>query len=106
MQNLNGCSKLEFKTFDGKSPVLDIGLHQKKYAQPCSILASRKVHYLEKMDFQKKRCQMGGKGMVGCMQQASDDAMKIAKDIGSVWKKDLNQKKRKVPSHRRCISTF
>lgn len=36
----------------------------------------------------------------------SDDAMKIATDIGSVWKKDLNQKKRKVPILRRCISTF
>ncbi|XP_059660210.1 probable indole-3-pyruvate monooxygenase YUCCA8 [Cornus florida] len=37
---------------------------------------------------------------------ASLDAMRIAQDIGKVWKEDLNQKNRKVPSHRRCISRF
>ncbi|KAK1397932.1 Flavin-containing monooxygenase [Heracleum sosnowskyi] len=37
---------------------------------------------------------------------ASSDAMRIAQDISKVWKEDLNQKKQKVPTHRRCISTF
>ncbi|XP_076944558.1 putative indole-3-pyruvate monooxygenase YUCCA5 [Bidens hawaiensis] len=37
---------------------------------------------------------------------ATADAMKISKDIGKEWKKEWNQKKQKVPTHRRCISTF
>lgn len=37
---------------------------------------------------------------------ASADAMKISQDIAKVWKDDLKQKKQKVPTHRRCISTF
>lgn len=37
---------------------------------------------------------------------ASSDATRIAQDISRVWKEDLNQKKQKVPTHRRCISTF
>ncbi|KAJ0792544.1 putative indole-3-pyruvate monooxygenase [Helianthus annuus] len=36
----------------------------------------------------------------------ADDAVKISKDIGKEWKKELNRKKQKVPIHRRCISTF
>nr|GEY29930.1 probable indole-3-pyruvate monooxygenase YUCCA5 [Tanacetum cinerariifolium] len=68
-----------------------------------------------KNGFPKKEVSNGWKGNGGLyaagftkrgLAGVSDDAMKIAKDIGSVWKKDLNQKKRKVPSHRRCISTF
>ncbi|XP_057483122.1 probable indole-3-pyruvate monooxygenase YUCCA8 [Actinidia eriantha] len=35
---------------------------------------------------------------------AASDAARIAQDIGKVYKEDLNQKKQKVPSHRRCIS--
>ncbi|KAA8543438.1 hypothetical protein F0562_021067 [Nyssa sinensis] len=37
---------------------------------------------------------------------ASSDAMRIAQDIGEVWKEDLKQKKQKVSCHRRCISQF
>ncbi|KAI3678755.1 hypothetical protein L6452_38058 [Arctium lappa] len=37
---------------------------------------------------------------------ASADAIKISQDIGIVWKQELNHKKSKVPTHRRCISTF
>ncbi|KAL8236371.1 hypothetical protein R6Q59_017452 [Mikania micrantha] len=37
---------------------------------------------------------------------ASADAIKIGQDIGKVWKEELNQKKKKVHTHRRCISTF
>lgn len=36
----------------------------------------------------------------------SADAVKISQDIAKVWKDDLKQKKQKVPTHRRCISTF
>ncbi|XP_022842995.1 probable indole-3-pyruvate monooxygenase YUCCA8 [Olea europaea var. sylvestris] len=42
------------------------------------------------------------KGLSG----ASADATKISQDIAKVWKEDLKQKKQKVPTHRRCISTF
>ncbi|GER24986.1 flavin monooxygenase-like protein [Striga asiatica] len=42
------------------------------------------------------------KGLSG----ASADAVKISRDIAKVWKDDLKQKKQKVPTHRRCISTF
>ncbi|KAL7113228.1 hypothetical protein ACP275_04G049000 [Erythranthe tilingii] len=37
---------------------------------------------------------------------ASADSVKISQDIAKVWKDDLKQKKQKVPTHRRCISTF
>ncbi|KAG9154500.1 hypothetical protein Leryth_026281 [Lithospermum erythrorhizon] len=37
---------------------------------------------------------------------ASLDAMNIAQDIKRVYKEDLKKKKQKVPTHRRCISTF
>ncbi|KAL1826108.1 hypothetical protein DCAR_0314301 [Daucus carota subsp. sativus] len=37
---------------------------------------------------------------------ASLDATRIAQDISQVWKEDLKQKKQKVPTLRRCISTF
>ncbi|XP_051118514.1 probable indole-3-pyruvate monooxygenase YUCCA5 [Andrographis paniculata] len=37
---------------------------------------------------------------------AAADAAKIAGDIARVWKDELKQKKQKVPTHRRCISTF
>lgn len=36
----------------------------------------------------------------------SADAVKISRDIANVWKDELKQKKQKVPTHRRCISTF
>lgn len=37
---------------------------------------------------------------------ASADAVKISQDIAGIWRDDLKQKKLKVPTHRRCISTF
>ncbi|KAG2719405.1 hypothetical protein I3760_03G264600 [Carya illinoinensis] len=37
---------------------------------------------------------------------ASSDAMRIAQDIGQVWKMETNQKKRTTACHRRCISQF
>ncbi|KAL1550094.1 putative indole-3-pyruvate monooxygenase YUCCA9 [Salvia divinorum] len=37
---------------------------------------------------------------------ASADAVRVSQDIAKIWKDDLMQKKQKVPTHRRCISTF
>lgn len=37
---------------------------------------------------------------------ASSDAVKIANDIGQVWKEETIHTRRIVPRHRRCISTF
>lgn len=35
---------------------------------------------------------------------ASSDAVRIAKDIGRLWKEETRQTKRLVACHRRCIS--
>lgn len=58
----------------------------------------------------------GWKGSVGLyavgftrrgLSGASYDAMKIAEDIGQVWKEETKQKKhRPTACHRRCISQF
>ncbi|KAG6429078.1 hypothetical protein SASPL_107117 [Salvia splendens] len=37
---------------------------------------------------------------------ASADAVRVSQDIAKIWKDDLKHKKQKVPTHRRCISTF
>nr|DAD20123.1 TPA_asm: hypothetical protein HUJ06_021586 [Nelumbo nucifera] len=37
---------------------------------------------------------------------ASSDAVKIAQDIGKVWKEETKQKKHTTACHRRCISQF
>lgn len=38
---------------------------------------------------------------------ASSDAIKIAQDIGNVWKLETKQKKQRTTAcHRRCISQF
>ena len=38
---------------------------------------------------------------------ASSDAMKIAQDIGNVWKNETKQKRQRITAcHRRCISQF
>ncbi|XP_073015642.1 probable indole-3-pyruvate monooxygenase YUCCA5 [Primulina eburnea] len=37
---------------------------------------------------------------------ASADVLRIDQDIGNVWKDELKKKKQKVPTNRRCISTF
>ncbi|XP_071738131.1 probable indole-3-pyruvate monooxygenase YUCCA5 [Rutidosis leptorrhynchoides] len=69
----------------------------------------------DKNGFPKRQYPNGWKGKNGLyaagftrkgLAGVSLDAIKIAKDIGNVWKEELNKKKRKVPAHRRCISTF
>lgn len=37
---------------------------------------------------------------------ASFDAVRIAKDIGKLWKEETRQQKRLGACHRRCISQF
>ncbi|KAG9137676.1 hypothetical protein Leryth_011416 [Lithospermum erythrorhizon] len=65
--------------------------------------------------FPKSPFPHGWKGQVGLyavgftrrgLAGASSDAMNIAQHIGKVYKEDLLKKKQKVPTHRRCISTF
>ncbi|KAJ4968003.1 hypothetical protein NE237_014704 [Protea cynaroides] len=36
----------------------------------------------------------------------SSDAMRIAQDIGKIWKEETKQTKKRMGSHRRCISQF
>ncbi|KAL7582361.1 probable indole-3-pyruvate monooxygenase YUCCA5 [Lactuca sativa] len=71
--------------------------------------------FFGKNGFPKRQSPNGWKGKEGLyaagftrrgLAGVSADAMKIAQDIGNVWKQELNQKKRKVAAHRRCISTF
>ncbi|KAI3506891.1 hypothetical protein L1887_21509 [Cichorium endivia] len=68
-----------------------------------------------KNGFPKQQFPNGWKGKGGLyasgftrrgLAGVSTDAVKIAQDIGNVWKEELNQKKRKVATHRRCISTY
>jgi len=37
---------------------------------------------------------------------ASSDAIRIAEDLGDIWKKEIKQAKKLVACHRRCISQF
>ncbi|XP_057508049.1 probable indole-3-pyruvate monooxygenase YUCCA8 [Actinidia eriantha] len=71
--------------------------------------------FFSKNGFPKAPFPNGWKGKAGLyavgftrrgLSGASSDAMKIAQDIGKVYKEDLKQKKQKVPTHRRCISQF
>lgn len=71
--------------------------------------------FFSKNGFPKTPFPNGWKGKAGLyavgftrrgLAGASADAVKISQDIGKIWKDDLKQKKQKVPTHRRCISTF
>lgn len=75
----------------------------------------QETEFFAKNGFPKTPFPNGWKGKCGLyaagftrrgLAGASADAMKISQDIGKVWKEELNQKKLKVPTHRRCISTF
>ncbi|KAL3517760.1 hypothetical protein ACH5RR_020349 [Cinchona calisaya] len=75
----------------------------------------QETEFFSKDGFSKSPFPDGWKGKEGLyavgfskrgLSGASAEAMKIAQDIGKVWKEDLNQKKQKVPTHRRCISQF
>ncbi|XP_017239374.1 probable indole-3-pyruvate monooxygenase YUCCA9 [Daucus carota subsp. sativus] len=75
----------------------------------------QETEFFTKSGYPKTPFPNGWKGNTGLyavgftkrgLSGASSDAMKIAQDISRVWKEDLKQKKQKVPTHRRCISTF
>uniref|UniRef100_A0A166JD96 indole-3-pyruvate monooxygenase n=1 Tax=Daucus carota subsp. sativus TaxID=79200 RepID=A0A166JD96_DAUCS len=75
----------------------------------------KEAEFFSKAGYPKTPFPNGWKGNTGLyavgftkrgLSGASSDAMKIAQDISKVWKEDLKQKKQKVPTHRRCISTF
>ncbi|XP_073060278.1 probable indole-3-pyruvate monooxygenase YUCCA8 [Primulina eburnea] len=75
----------------------------------------KETEFFSKNGFPKASFPNGWKGKAGLyavgftrrgISGASADALKIAQDIGNIWKDDLKKKRQKVPTHRRCISTF
>ncbi|KAH7577738.1 hypothetical protein ACOSP7_001244 [Xanthoceras sorbifolium] len=71
--------------------------------------------FFSKNGFPKSPFPHGWKGNAGLyavgftkrgLSGASSDAMRIAQDIGNVWKAETKQKKRTTACHRRCISQF
>ncbi|KAL2486102.1 putative indole-3-pyruvate monooxygenase YUCCA8 [Abeliophyllum distichum] len=75
----------------------------------------QETEFFSKNGFPKTPFPNGWKGKAGLyaagftkkgLSGASADATRISQDIAKVWKDDLRQKKQKVPTHRRCISTF
>ncbi|XP_052211324.1 probable indole-3-pyruvate monooxygenase YUCCA8 [Diospyros lotus] len=75
----------------------------------------QETEFFSKNGFPKTPFPNGWKGKAGLyavgftrrgLSGASADATRIAQDIGRVYKEDLKQKMQKVPTHRRCISTF
>ncbi|KAL2507996.1 putative indole-3-pyruvate monooxygenase YUCCA8 [Forsythia ovata] len=75
----------------------------------------QETEFFSKNGFPKTPFPNGWKGKAGLyaagftrkgLSGASADALRISQDIAKVWKEDLKQKKQKVPTHRRCISTF
>ncbi|KAK4441546.1 putative indole-3-pyruvate monooxygenase YUCCA5 [Sesamum alatum] len=75
----------------------------------------QETEFFSKNGFPKTPFPNGWKGKAGLyavgftrrgLAGASADAVKTSQDIVKAWKDDLKQKKQKVPTHRRCISTF
>ncbi|KAF8006253.1 hypothetical protein BT93_K0518 [Corymbia citriodora subsp. variegata] len=71
--------------------------------------------FFSKNGYPKMQFPNGWKGNAGLyavgftrrgLSGASSDAMRIAQDIGKVWKVETRQKKRTTACHRRCISQF
>ncbi|XP_010263981.1 PREDICTED: probable indole-3-pyruvate monooxygenase YUCCA5 [Nelumbo nucifera] len=71
--------------------------------------------FFSKNGFPKSPFPNGWKGNAGLyavgftrrgLSGASSDAVKIAQDIGKVWKEETKQKKQITACHRRCISQF
>lgn len=75
----------------------------------------QETEFFSKNGFPKVPFPNGWKGKAGLyavgftrrgLSGASADAIKISQDIAKIWKDDLKQKKQKIPTHRRCISTL
>ncbi|KAK4407293.1 putative indole-3-pyruvate monooxygenase YUCCA8 [Sesamum angolense] len=105
---------LELKNTQGKTPVLDIVVLATGYRSNVPYWL-QETEFFSKNGFPNAPFPNSWKGKAGLyavgftrrgLSGASADAMKISQDIAKVWKDDLKQKKQKVPTHRRCISTF
>ncbi|KAK6940584.1 Flavin monooxygenase-like [Dillenia turbinata] len=75
----------------------------------------KESEFFSKNGFPKTPFPNGWKGKAGLyavgftrrgLSGASSDAVRIAQDIGNVYKDEIRQKKQSAPRHRRCISTF
>lgn len=75
----------------------------------------KESEFFSKNGFPKAPFPNGWKGEAGLyavgftrrgLSGASSDAMKIAQDIGKVWREEAKQKKQTIACHRRCISQF
>ncbi|XP_052187283.1 probable indole-3-pyruvate monooxygenase YUCCA5 [Diospyros lotus] len=75
----------------------------------------QETEFFSQNGFPKAPFPNGWKGKAGLyavgftrrgLSGVSSDAIRIAQDIGEVYKEDLQQKKQKAPRHRRCISVF
>ncbi|XP_042483040.1 probable indole-3-pyruvate monooxygenase YUCCA8 [Macadamia integrifolia] len=71
--------------------------------------------FFSKNGFPKASFPNGWKGNTGLyavgftrrgLSGASSDAMRIAQDIGKVWKEETKQTKKRIACHRRCTSQF
>ncbi|KAG1359671.1 Flavin-containing monooxygenase [Cocos nucifera] len=99
---------LELKNTQGKAPVLDIGALGK-----ISSGEIKGTDFFSKDGFPKDPFPNGWKGKSGLyavgftrrgLSGASLDAVRIAEDIGRVWKEETKQAKHIIACHRRCSS--
>ncbi|KAH9785048.1 putative indole-3-pyruvate monooxygenase YUCCA8 [Citrus sinensis] len=119
---------LALKNTMGKTPVLDIAelINGEKLDIDAIVLATgyrsnvpswlQESEFFSVNGFPKAPFPHGWKGNAGLyavgftrrgLSGASSDAMRIAQDIGKVWKEETKQqKKRTTACHRRCISQF
>ncbi|XP_071698420.1 probable indole-3-pyruvate monooxygenase YUCCA5 [Rutidosis leptorrhynchoides] len=107
--NCNSVELVNGETLDIDSVVLATGY--------CSNVPYwlQETEFFAKNGFPKTPFPNGWKGKCGLyasgftrrgLAGASADAIKISEDIAKVWNEEFNQRKLKVPSLRRCISTF
>lgn len=71
--------------------------------------------FFSKNGFPKAPFPNGWKGNAGLyaagftrrgLSGASEDAIRVAEDIGKIWKEETKQQKPPAACHRRCISQF
>ncbi|RWV90117.1 hypothetical protein BHE74_00036750 [Ensete ventricosum] len=118
---------LELKNTQGKTPVLDIGALQKIKTGEIKVVPGIKrllhgraklvdgriLDFFNEDGFPRQAFPDGWKGGSGLyavgftrrgLSGASMDAVKIAEDIGRVWKEETRQAKHITACHRRCTS--
>lgn len=88
---------------------------EKKSNLVLEIFVLQEKELFAKNGFPKTPFPNGWKGKSGLyavgftrrgLSGAASDAIKIAQDIGSVWREEIKQKKRPIACLRRCISQF